>query len=124
MWAIFRVFVAIVFGSCAAACVHPSAIDRTWYVGATRAPDPSRVAGCRSEEVAHAGWTFGGVAFGALAGAGGTVAGLVDDKGAKVGLAIESALAGLLAAASGGLSSFEASLYAADDCQAVLTAAP
>jgi hypothetical protein len=124
MWWLFRILLAIAFGGCAAGCVHEQQEDRTWYVGAVAPPDPRRVAECRSEQRAHAGWVFGGVAFGALAGAGATVGPLAKDDGLKVALGVEGAVAGLLAAASGGLASLEASLYAADDCQAVLTAAP
>lgn len=83
-------------------------------------PSPQKIADCKSERTAHNVWTVLGAVFGAGAGAGGTVTGLVKDEGWQIATGVTTAGIGLLAALATAFAGIEADAYAQGNCTEVL----
>jgi hypothetical protein len=105
-------------------CISTGRLARVWYVGASGPPSPARVEECRAELAQHNDWTVAAASLGVLAGSSASLEAVAGSQGTKTGLVVEAAVSGILAAVATSIAGTTGASYAADDCQAVLTAAP
>jgi hypothetical protein len=115
---------AVVLGMSSVGCIHePVALHLMGGPLGTApppAPDPARVASCKTTKNWHNAWILAGTIFGGLSGAGGAADAISSDKGVQTGVGIGVISAGVLAAISSTAAGFTSDTYATDNCQQIL----